>query len=194
MKSFNLLPWREIRNRQRDRFQLFACLGLWLVCAALVLAFRFSVTLQQTQQQSRNDFLTEHIAQLDEQIEQIAALDEQREQLVKRIEIIQDLQRERILFGTLLHELVTRMPDEVYLEEMAKTDEQLSLTGVAVSNARVSELMSHLEASPWFSKPELQAIESVAGTAENEQPVERSHFMLDVNVQPQPQAGDEHES
>lgn len=192
MKSFNLLPWREIRNRQRDRFLLVACASIWLLCAAGVGAFRFTVTVQQTEQQSRNDFLTEHIAMLDEQIEQIAVLDEQREQLVKRIEIIQDLQRERILFGTLLQELVTRMPDGMYLEEMAKTDEQLSLTGVALSNAAVSDLMSRLEASPWFVDAELQAIESVAGPGPAEQPVERSHFMLDVNVQPQ--TGDEHES
>lgn len=192
MKSFNLLPWREIRNRQRDRVQLFACAGIWLACAALVLIFRFQLTLQQTEQQSRNDFLNQHIAQLDEQIEQIAALDEQREQLVKRIEIIQDLQRERILFGTLLQELVLRMPDGVYLEEMAKTDEQLSLAGVALSNAAVSDLMSRLEASPWLVDAELQAIESVDGAGPAGQPVERSHFMLDVNVKPQ--AGDEHES
>ena len=186
MKAFNLLPWRETRKRRLDRVMLFAGAMIWIGCAALVLAFRFGVTLQQAHQQQRNDFLARHIDVLDRNIRRITELDEERERLLRRIDIIQDLQHEGILFGNLLQELVRQMPEGVYLRTLIKNDEQLSLTGVALSNARVSDLMSRLEVSPWFTDPRLKEIQSIR--EQDDRAGGHSRFTLEVSVEPQ--AGD----
>jgi type IV pilus assembly protein PilN len=63
----------------------------------------------------------------------------------------------------LLTELVKQLPDGVYISSMKQENQSVTLTGVAQSNERVSELLRNLaNNTPWFSKPEL--IEIVAGS------------------------------
>jgi type IV pilus assembly protein PilN len=62
-----------------------------------------------------------------------------------------------------LAELVSQLPDGVYVNRMVQLDQVVTLNGVAQSNERVSELLRNLSGNtPWFTKPEL--VEIVAGS------------------------------
>jgi type IV pilus assembly protein PilN len=63
----------------------------------------------------------------------------------------------------LLNELVSQLPDGVYITSLKQDNQSVSLLGVAQSNERVSELLRNLgNNSPWLTRPEL--VEIVAGT------------------------------
>ena len=163
MILINLLPHREIaRKLRRDQFNvnlagtvLFGCL-----IAALVYLWYQS---QITGQQNRNRLLQSEITQFDLQIKDIAGLEGEIAALRARQQAVEDLQADRNLPVHLLTELVTQLPDGVYINSMRQENQIVSLQGVAQSSERVSELLRNLaNNTPWFSKPEL--VEIVAGS------------------------------
>ena len=72
---------------------------------------------------------------------------------------VEDLQGDRNLPVHLLDELVTQLPDGVYLTSMKQEGQNVLLTGIAQSQERVSELLRNLNNnSKWLTKPELVEI------------------------------------
>ena len=103
------------------------------------------------------------ITRLEGQIKDIATLESEIAALRARQQAVEDLQSDRNLPVHLLAELVNQLPDGVYITKMSQVDQVVSISGVAQSNERVSELLRNLgNNTPWFSKPEL--VEIVAGT------------------------------
>ena len=63
----------------------------------------------------------------------------------------------------LLTEIVNQLPDGVFVSKLVQVDQAVTISGVAQSNERVSELLRNLAGNtPWFTKPEL--VEIVAGS------------------------------
>jgi type IV pilus assembly protein PilN len=107
--------------------------------------------------------LTNEIKKLEVQIKDIASLEAEIAGLRARQQAVEDLQADRNIPVHLLTELVKQLPDGVYISSMKQENQSVTLTGVAQSNERVSELLRSLaNNTPWFSKPEL--IEIVAGS------------------------------
>jgi type IV pilus assembly protein PilN len=158
----NLLPHREAaRKRRRDLF--YASLGASAV-AGLVVAGGIYLwfAAQISNQQERNQILSNEIKRLEAQIKDIATLQEEINALRARQQAVEDLQANRNMPVYLLNELVKQLPDGVYVNNMKQTNDTVSLAGVAQSNERVSELLRNLSGgSPWFARPEL--LEIVAG-------------------------------
>ena len=76
---------------------------------------------------------------------------------------VEDLQADRNMPVYLLDELVKQLPDGVYVNSMKQEGSNVSITGVAQSSERVSELLRNLgNNSVWLTKPEL--VEIVAAT------------------------------
>ena len=163
MILINLLPHREVaRKLRRDQFNvtLASTVLLGFLIAALVFLWYQS---QITCQQDRNRLLQSEISQFDLQIKDIAGLEGEIAALRARQQAVEDLQADRNLPVHLLTELVTQLPDGVYITSMRQENQIVSLQGVAQSSERVSELLRNLaNNTPWFSKPEL--IEIVAGS------------------------------
>ena len=59
-----------------------------------------------------------------------------------------------------MDELVTSMPDGVYLTALNQSGRVVDLQGRAQSNARVSALMRNTEDSEWLATPQLQIVEN----------------------------------
>ena len=97
------------------------------------------------------------------EIKDIASLQAQIASLRARQTAVEDLQGDRNLPVHLLDELVTQLPDGIYLTSMKQEGQNVLLTGVAQSQGRVSELLRNLSnQSLWLSKPQL--VEIVAAT------------------------------
>jgi len=159
MTTINLLPWRE-EHRQKQKKDFAIMLGMTaLLAAAIVGLIHFQMQAKIDYQLSRNAFMTNEIKKLEEEIKEISELQKVRRSLIERMEVIQDLQRSRPSIVHLFTEIVSTVPNGVYLETLAQTGSNLLINGQAESNARVSTYMRNLSASEWLKDPNLTVIE-----------------------------------
>ena len=157
--SINLLPWREeLRQEQKKQFLTMAVMTAILALAIWGL-IHFQMQSKIDYQLSRNSFMTNEIKKLDEEIKEIRELQKVRRSLIERMEVIQDLQVSRPSIVHLFTEIVSSVPNGVYLESLAQTGNNLLINGEAESNARVSTYMRNLSASEWLKDPNLTVIE-----------------------------------
>lgn len=160
MAKINLLPWRQEQRKEQQR-QFFTVMGLMVVLVAVgILAVHLQYARLISVQDSRNDYLNKHIKEVEKQIAEINQLASKKERLLARMEIIQQLQRNRPEIVRLFDELVRVMPDGVFLTSLKQQKTNLQMTGIAQSNARVSALMRNIDQSEWLTKPQLEVIES----------------------------------
>jgi type IV pilus assembly protein PilN len=73
--------------------------------------------------------------------------------------VIQDLQRSRPSIVHLFTEIVSTVPNGVYLLSLSQTDGNLVMSGEAESNSRVSTYMRNLSGSDWLRDPNLTVIQ-----------------------------------
>lgn len=160
MAHINLLPWRETERNEKQR-EFVSFLGLTAVLGIIaVLATHLTVAGMIENQKSRNTFLESEIRAVDKRIKEIKALDDTKQALIDRMEIIQQLQRSRPEIVHLFDELVTTLPNGLHLTNLAQSGSSLKITGRAESDARVSNYMRNLNASPWLKAPRLSVIQS----------------------------------
>ncbi len=157
--TINLLPWREeLRQEQKKQFGVLTFLMTFLA-AAIVGLIHIQMASKIDYQVSRNKFMSAEIVKLDEEIAEIRDLKKVRRSLVERMEVIQDLQRSRPSIVHLFTEIVSTVPNGVYLESLNQSGGNLLVNGEAESNARVSTYMRNLDASEWLKDPNLSVIE-----------------------------------
>lgn len=161
MIRINLLPHRE-EKRKALRQQFYALAGLIAVLAGLiVVAVHGAISGYISQQEGKNAFLKKEIAALDTEIDEIKRLKEQTDALLSRKRVIESLQSNRTETVRLFNELARQVPDGIYLRSVKQTGAKINMMGYAQSNARVSNLMRNLEASPLLEKPNLVEIKTV---------------------------------
>ena len=159
MTTINLLPWREeLRQEQKKQFATMALLTC-VLAAAIVGLLHIQMQGKIDYQISRNSYLESEIAKLDKEIAEIRELQKVRRSLIERMEVIQDLQGSRPEIVHLFAEIVSTVPNGVFLESLQQTGSNLLINGQAESNARVSTYMRNLAASDWLKDPNLTVIE-----------------------------------
>ena len=165
MILINLLPHRQ-EKRQRRKIAFFVGLGVAAAAGIAVVGVWFLILQQLTSaQQDRNQFLSAEIKRLETQIKDIATLRAEIEALKARQKAVEDLQTNRNVPVHLLNELVKQTPEGVYLTSIKQNERVVSVTGVAQTNERVSELLRNTAyKSEWLERPEL--IEIKAGTVQ----------------------------
>ncbi len=160
MARINLLPWREALRRERTRQFYLTLAGAALLTAAVMGYLHVRINDQIDIQQSRNQFLQQRMAVLDQQIAAIRDLEQRKKELLDRMTVVQSLQASRPLSVRLFEEVARAVPDGVQLLRLEQASGVLRLEGIADSNARISSLMRRLDASPWMSDPHLEVIDS----------------------------------
>jgi len=161
MTSINLLPWREMLRKERQRQFASIAVGAAVLMGAIILYVHLHIGGLIDDQNGRNAFLKGEIKKVDEQIAEIKDLESEREKLLARMNIIQQLQSNRPQIVHLFDELVNTLPDGVYLKSVKQDGGSLVIDGEAQSNARVSAFMRNLDASKWLTKPRLDVIKAV---------------------------------
>lgn len=154
----NLLPHREERRkRARQHFAVLA--GVSAAVGFAIVGAMWYVTDKRIENQSnRNAFLKGEIAKLDKEIDEIKKLRDEIAALLARKQVIETLQADRAQTVHLLDELVSVMPEGVYVRAFKQRGLKVNLIGYSQSNARVSTLMRNIDASPWLERPELVEI------------------------------------
>ncbi|MGB5835165.1 MAG: PilN domain-containing protein [Thiohalocapsa sp.] len=173
MARINLLPWREVERRRRQReFAIATGAAIGLV-VLIGLGVRFVIAGMIDAQNDRNTLLQQEIAKLDVRIREIDKLEETKANLLARMTVIQQLQESRPEIVHLFDELVESIPEGVFLTRVSQAGNRVEVEGRAQSNARVSAFMRNIQASRWIGKPQLLVIENKDQTGTG-----LSHFRL----------------
>lgn len=183
MIRINLLPHRaEKRRRRQIQFASLSVVTVVLGAVAVGMVY-LVLDARIAYQERRNEFLKSEIAKLDRQIEEIRKLREQVKALMARKEVVENLQATRSDVVRLMDQMLRILPDGVYLKSLRQTGDQISLVGLAQSNARVSTLMHSIQVSPLFTPPTL--IEIHATTVGRDR---WNEFSLSFNLSHRPPA------
>ncbi|MEC9357814.1 MAG: PilN domain-containing protein [Pseudomonadota bacterium] len=171
----NLLDWRSER-RERRKKQFVAMMGIGLGVGVVVVGIAlFLMKSTIAYQQSRNDFLKQEITAVDQKIKEIQELERVKENLLARMRVIEQLQASRSATVHFFDEIVSTLPDGVYLTAVKQQGSGVTIDGIAESNGRVSTYMKNLDASEWFADPRLVVIKT---TEQNR--LRQSEFTLQV--------------
>ncbi|WP_398305763.1 PilN domain-containing protein [Zoogloea sp.] len=178
MIRINLLPHRE--EKRKARRQQFVLLAALTALAGLLVWFvgHSIITGYVEGQEAKNAFLKREIAVLDKEISEIKGLREQAEALLSRKQVIESLQTNRTETVQIFNELAQQMPEGVYLKSLKQTGAKINLIGYAQSNARVSNLMRNLEASPHLERADLVEVKAAVMNTRRV-----SEFNLNVNIE-----------
>jgi len=159
MAGINLLPWREESRKQRQKeFGMYAG-GAAVISLGVVLLIHMYVNGLIDNQDSRNSYLQSQIHVMEGKIRQIQGIEKEKKLLVAKINVIENLQRNRPAIVHMFEALAKAVPDGIYLTDVKQSGTVLNIAGEAQSNARVSSFMRNLDASPWFSNPALGVIQ-----------------------------------
>lgn len=173
----NLLDWRAARRERRQQ-QFGVAAGMTAALAAGVVAIGLlAVNTALSNQNERNEFLKGQIAEMDRQIKEIQELEKTKADLIARMEVIQQLQKDRSDIVHFFDEMVTILPDGVYVTTVKQQGNKITIDGVAESNGRISTYLKNLDASEWFSDPRLVVIK-----AQQDQFRRLSNFTLSVTA------------
>jgi type IV pilus assembly protein PilN len=175
MANINLLPWREWERERRKNEFLVRIGGVFVFGLLMVLIAGWYLDSSIDRQNARNQFLTDKIAVLDQQIAEIRDLRAKRDQLLARMRVIQELQGNRPVIVRVFDELVRTLAKGVYFTTLSMAGNTLSVTGTAESNNRISSLMRSLDGSDWFTEPNLKGL-----TANSQAGEQASNFQLTV--------------
>lgn len=158
MTEINLLPWREIKREHEKKQFTTMLLAALIFAAGTVFLFNYYATSLVDGETQRNQRLQDQINTLNKDIEEIKKLKEIREALISRMTIVQNLQATRTLTVHLFDELVKVVPDGVYLTQVERAEDRITVLGYSESNTNVSMLMRNIERNPWIKDPVLTEI------------------------------------
>ncbi len=159
MPSINLLPWREVRRKDRQKTFNLRLLLAAIVGVVVLLGMWGLISDAVSNQQARNSYLQAQVAQMDKQIAEIKDLQQTRARLLARMQIIEQLQQSRPTEVHLFDQLVRTLPPGVYLTQVTQNGDKLQLQGVAESSARVSTYLRNIDNSLWMGDPNLEVVQ-----------------------------------
>lgn len=184
----NLLDWRaEQRERRKREFGVMAggAFGAGVLLFGLIW---LSATAKFDNQTQRNERLKAELADIERKTKEIQDLEKTKANLLARMRVIEQLQQSRAATVHFFDEVITTLPEGVYITSLKQTGKKIEISGVAESNGRVSTYMKNFEGSQWFADPKLVVITS----AEKNKTRTSSFTLIVTNLtQPQPQNPDE---
>jgi type IV pilus assembly protein PilN len=160
MARINLLPWREELRKQKQRDFGIIAVSSVVLAGLIVLLAHFHVDGLIKNQNQRNAYIQSEIEILNKRIGRIKELEAMKQNLLARMNVIQELQSSRPESVHLLDELVRTLPEGVHLKKFTQRNKALTMTGIAESNARVSDYMRKIDTSEWLADPRLNVIKT----------------------------------
>ncbi|MGI1679168.1 MAG: PilN domain-containing protein [Cellvibrionaceae bacterium] len=179
MSNINLLPWRD-EERQEKKKEFFTIL-IGFCILGLVCGYTWVSSVQGSidNQSSRNQLLQSEIAKLEDQVKEIEELKKRKAELLDRMKVIQDLQYTRPVIVHYFDEIVKAVPKGIYLTELSRKGDQLSIVGAAESLNRISSLMRNFEESEWFEGASMSTIDELS---DKDSGIQEQKFKMTVNA------------
>jgi type IV pilus assembly protein PilN len=155
MIKINLLPVRAAKKKESARQQI--SILLLSVIAVLVIAFGiYSVTLAKiSTAQGEIRKSEQEIKRLKEKIGEIDNIKKFQAEVKKKLDILNQLRRDKTGPATRLAKLSDAVPDKLWLTKYAESGGKISLAGVAFNEELIALFMLNLQASNEFTNVEL---------------------------------------
>ena len=159
MIRINLLPVRHSRRQEAVKNEVIvASIGVALMCMAMG-ALYFVVHGQLSVARAENRALQKRIDQTREIVAEVDEQERMREDVQTKLRVIKRLKANRVGPVHMLDELSQATPEKLQLTSVEEDRKKVSITGVAVTNEVISDFLSSLESSDYFSEVYLNAID-----------------------------------
>ena len=167
--QLNMLPYREEQDKQKKaqftRLMVFS----GLVGVGLLVLTYVSLSGMILNQESRNQQLTDGIAQLDIQIKEVETLEAEKRDFLARKAKVEELENKRFEAARMIDSLNTVAPEGVYLTGIkAKDVSTYTLSGKATSDSKIADFMRVIPSTNVFGQPSLDSINKVESVQEFE--------------------------
>ena len=164
-----MLPYREEQDKQKKaqftRLMVFS----GLVGVGLLVLTYVSLSGMILNQESRNQQLTDGIAQLDIQIKEVETLEAEKRDFLARKAKVEELENKRFEAARMIDSLNTVAPEGVYLTGIkAKDVSTYTLSGKATSDSKIADFMRVIPSTNVFGQPSLDSINKVESVQEFE--------------------------
>jgi len=161
MIKINLLPVRAAKKKESARQQI--SILLLAVTAVLVIAFGiYSVTLAKIiTAQGEIAKSEQEIKRLKEKIGEIDNLKKVQAEVKKKLDILNQLRRDKTGPATRLAKLSDAVPEKLWLTKYTESGSNVSLGGVAFNEELIAAFMRNLQASNAFTNVELLVSEQL---------------------------------
>ena len=167
--QLNMLPYREEQDKQKKA--QFARLMVFsgLVGVGLLVLTYVSLSGMILNQESRNQQLTDGIAQLDIQIKEVETLEAEKRDFLARKAKVEELENKRFEAARMIDSLNTVAPEGIYLTGIkAKDVSTYTLSGKATSDSKIADFMRVIPSTNVFGQPSLDSINKVESVQEFE--------------------------
>ena len=158
MSRINLLPWREARRKEMQTQFVMAVVVVALLAGAAWGAVHYYYIQLIDLQNARIAYVQQQIEVVDKKIKEIKKLEKEKDRLLSRMRAIEQLQGNRPLIVRLFDELLLSLPEGMTLTSVEQKGTNITIKGLAQSNARVSSFMRQIESSDWLTNPKLKVI------------------------------------
>ncbi|KAA0928624.1 MULTISPECIES: PilN domain-containing protein [unclassified Psychrobacter] len=150
MARINLLPWREEERARRNKEFITLVVAVTLLSLLAAFATWSYFNNELAEQLDANALIEQENARLDKALVEIDSLEQRREDIISRMQVIQDLQGRRPVPVRLWDDLAKAIPPALYLNNLKREGDVLTLTGLADNPNVVSSLIRNLDSSKWM--------------------------------------------
>lgn len=159
MIRINLLPIRHSRRQEQVRNEMVvAGFGLGIVCVGMGVMYML-VANQVSAARETNDQLKKQINKTKQVVAEVDEQERLAEDLRTKLGVIMGLKANRVGPVHMLDELSQATPERLQLRSVEEDNRKVGVTGVAVTNEVISQFLSNLEESDYFSEVYLNAID-----------------------------------
>jgi type IV pilus assembly protein PilN len=187
MVRINLLPVRVSKKKEAGKQQL-ALFAVVLVAGLLGNYFWGAARAGDLKAREAKLARTrEDIAQLERIIGEVKNIKDAQQELQKKLDVLEKLKQGRTGPVRMLDELATVTPRQLWLTKLDEKAGAMNFAGSALSIDDVSEFMSKLKQSKYFTKVELKKTTAVKSTGRGERLV---NFEITATAQYNPLAAE----
>lgn len=159
MARINLLPWRQEERERRNKEFITLVVAILLLALLSVFATWSYFNNQLDQQLDANALIEQENSRLDGALTEIDTLEQRRENIVSRMQVIQDLQGRRPVPVRLWDDIAKAIPAALYLSNLKREGDLITLTGFADNPNVVSSLIRNLDDSKWMGNSAVRNIQ-----------------------------------
>ena len=179
MIRINLLSDREAIRKETTRQQV--SIFILSICLVLVIlgGIQFYQYRQKKDLEQRIQYVQEELKELQKKVGEVEKYKEAKNELETKLQIIDRLEKDKMLVVQLLDGIGETIPDKMWLQDLGFKGAKLSLEGYAVDNETIATFMKQLERTKSF-----QTVELVLTEKKEVEGVGMKHFSLVATLAP----------
>ncbi len=155
MIRINLLSDREAIQKETTRQQV--SIFILTICLVVVIlgGIQFYQYRQRKDLEQRIQYVQQELKELKKKVGEVEKYKEAKKELETKLQIIDRLQKNKMLVVHLLDTIGETIPEKMWLQELGLKGGKLSIEGYAVDNETIATFMRRLQGTKSFRSVEL---------------------------------------